>query len=45
MVNKGYSVITAIDKTYEAYGQTLSPSNIMDLMVRDKKTGEHVKLQ
>jgi hypothetical protein len=45
MVNKGYSVNTAIDTIYLSYGRNLSPSKIMDLMVRDKKTGGHANLR
>ena len=44
LINGGFTELTAIDKIYLAYGNTLSVTKILNKMVKDKSGGGHPNL-
>jgi len=45
LVRAGDTYLVAIDRIYQAYGQTLSVSRLSDLIREDRKTGRHPALR
>lgn len=44
-VNARYTAAAAIDKVHASYGEKLSVTKILNLMIADKKSGGHPNLQ
>jgi hypothetical protein len=44
LINGGFTELTAIDKIYQAYGNTLSVTSILNKMAKDKSGGGHPNL-